>query len=544
MEFNLTPHQKELAKWIDHSHDVKSLPESFDVSFLGSGQGLYIAGGRYTGRIGNLPTGVVSRSTFKALEKEELLIIEDVQPVTVKDGDTTYLKLQSIRVTITGRLRVAVQEMFGQTKPLNAASGAKAGSDNKAPTRFDTAAETYTFKKALGEGGAGVVFEVTNEDGELLALKCLKPGGTSSKRKRFKNELGFSIRNQHVNLVRVLDSGVASWKGQIVPFYVMPHFESNFRSVVGQSGISPGQKLSLFAQVLDGVEAAHLLGVVHRDLKPENILFNAKSEHVAVADFGIAQFSDELMMTLHETQEGELLCNRHYLAPEQHTPNSKVDRRADIFALGLMLNELFTGLVPYGSNYKTIAAVAPELSYLDALVEKMIQSDPHLRFSDIAQVKNELIAAKNAFVRQQRLDALRGQVIPSNTPESVPPVSVVDLDLDGKQLVLKLNREPEERWKFHFRNLSLHGMTINLALEPASYQFLGNTARVHVRQELRQEAINQFVRFSELATRKLQQQHDQTAKDLEEADRRRLESQTRLEEERIRGLDGLKIPSV
>src|SRR3990170_20868 len=141
----------------------------------------------------------------------------------------------------------------------------------KAPNVFETLSDTYAVTGVVGEGGSGGEFAVKDSAGAAYALKCLFPNlVTTQKRKRFKNEIDFCSKQRHSNLIQVIDSGLAEWEGAKVPFYVMPLLPETLRTLSEQR-IPPARVLPLFTQVLDGVEAAHLFGVIHRDLKPENI---------------------------------------------------------------------------------------------------------------------------------------------------------------------------------------------------------------------------------------------------------------------------------
>jgi serine/threonine protein kinase len=88
------------------------------------------------------------------------------------------------------------------------------------------------------------------------------------------------------------------------------------------------------------------LGVNHRDLKPENILYHMESNTLGVADFGIARFRQEDLITAVKTGPQEKLANFVYAAPEQRFAGRPVDLRADIYALRLIMNEMYTGEVP------------------------------------------------------------------------------------------------------------------------------------------------------------------------------------------------------
>jgi serine/threonine protein kinase len=225
----------------------------------------------------------------------------------------------------------------------------------------NTAFDTYRAIKLVGEGGSGAVYEARNSDGERVALKCLKPRLPTSRRKRFKNEILFCQSCQHPNIVRVIDTGAVVLDREAVSFYVMPYYAKTLRSLI-TSRISPEAVVTLFSQLLNGVEAAHLLGVCHRDLKPENILFDEELEQLVVADFGAAEFTADELYTIVETRPKERIGNFQYSAPEQRRAGGKVDHRSDIYALGLILNEMFTGEVPEGSAHRQIASVSAAYS--------------------------------------------------------------------------------------------------------------------------------------------------------------------------------------
>ena len=219
---------------------------------------------------------------------------------------------------------------------------------------FETTFGVYVVDELLGEGGAGRVYGGEGPDGLPVALKVLaEERASADKRARFKNELFFLLRNKHHNIVTVLDHGVARGGGIDGPFYVMSRYQGSLRQLI-RDRISPDGVLPLFSQILDGVEAAHLQNVVHRDLKPENILFDSNSGALAIADFGIARFTEDVVVTLVETAPAQRLANFQYAAPEQRSPGQPVGVPADLYALGLILNEMFTGAVPHGTEYRLI----------------------------------------------------------------------------------------------------------------------------------------------------------------------------------------------
>src|SRR5579863_246743 len=182
---------------------------------------------------------------------------------------------------------------------------------------FNTTAEVYTAEQVEGEGATSVVHRVRDSAGDLWALKCLKPEqATSTRTKRFLNELHFCQNLTHRNIIRVVDHGFVMQGNKKCPFFVMPLFASTLRKIM-TSSINPNLIPYYFSKLLDGVEAAHLMGVWHRDLKPENVLHDPSADELIVSDFGIAHFQAEAMITTVETRPQERLANFQYAAPEQ-----------------------------------------------------------------------------------------------------------------------------------------------------------------------------------------------------------------------------------
>ena len=280
---------------------------------------------------------------------------------------------------------------------------------------FETTFSLYTETGFLGEGGAGRVYKVTDEEGRPFALKILHSASTPQ-RKRFKNEIAFCSKKSSPHIVAVLDHGFSMVAEKACPFYLMPLYAGTLRSLL-KTGLQHDVVLPYFSQILDGVEAAHLQEVVHRDLKPENILHDGSSNTLVIADFGIARFTEEALFTAVETRAQDRLANFLYAAPEQRIRGRDVGPRADIYALGLILNEMFTGEVLQGTGHKQIGSVAPQYAYLDALIDRMVRHSPDDRPTSIAEIKQELIARGNEFVAQQRLSQLKNTVVPESDIE-------------------------------------------------------------------------------------------------------------------------------
>lgn len=394
----------------------------------------------------------------------------------------------------------------------------------KNPGIFETTFDTYGVIGVIGEGGGGRVFQVKGSSSGPFALKCLRPElANSEKRRRFKNEIIFCATKRHPNVIHVLDWGVVGWNGVQTPFYVMHQYSETLRGHI-EKKMEPSKALPAFSQLLDGVEAIHLSGARHRDLKPENILYDDKRNLYVVADLGIAHFEEDIIATAVETKKGDKLLNLAYSAPEQRTRGAAVDSRADIYALGQMLNEMFTGSIPEGAGHKTISAVAPEYAYLDELVEKMRQQDPSARPQTIEEIKKILIGRRNEFVALQELDAKKMEVVRTAAPQAVEPVHIIDGDWNRGQLVLVLNRSPEPRWVQQF-NDPKYNVSYLMDLPPHAYGFQGDRVNIAVEENYAQTAIDQFKLWSPRASEMLAGDLKGQAEAAERANRLKLQEE-------------------
>ncbi len=358
---------------------------------------------------------------------------------------------------------------------------------------FHTTFATYTAGAVIGEGGSGRIYEVVDDSKATWAVKLLEASkATRDKNKRFKNELMFCLRNKHPNILTVADHGIYMEGMTPSPFYVMPRYDGSLRSLL-KSRMSTSGVLRYFTNILDGIEAAHLASVVHRDLKPENILYDAKNDRLLVADFGIARFEEDELFTAVETKDSARLANFQYAAPEQRGRGLRSDHRADIYALGLILNEMFTGQIPYGTSFKTIGLDAPDYAYLDDLVAGMLCQSPEDRFPSIEAVKNQLIARGNEFVTRQRVSELKNTVIPVtelDDPLIDDPPRLVGFDWDQGTLTLVLSRPVNALWILQLQNMKNYTWVPDQP--PNAFAFSGKEAAVRVPENEVQRVIDHF----------------------------------------------------
>lgn len=363
----------------------------------------------------------------------------------------------------------------------------------KKPIIFDTTFTSYIASEIIKESGSGKIYEATDDSENKFAIKLLDPDKASKEKiKRFKNELQFCFKNQHKNIVTVIDHGIFKDGKKSSPFYVMSLYSGSLRQLLN-AGITISEVLPYFAQILDGVEAAHLQKVVHRDLKPENVLYDSSNNRLLIADFGIAQFEEEDLFTAIETKDTTRLANFQYAAPEQRGRAKEVDHRADIYALGLILNEMFTNEVPQGTNYKTIGSVAPEFGYLDDLVSEMLRQSPSARPGSIEVIKQELISHKQEFVTRQRISELKQTVVhvtDLDDPLITDPPRLVNFDWERGTLTLFFQRPVNSKWVQALNNMGSYSSV--MGKRPEMFSISEDKAVIYAREHEIQPIIDHF----------------------------------------------------
>jgi len=202
----------------------------------------------------------------------------------------------------------------------------------------------YKYVERIGKGAFGTVLlmEDTVVD-ERLILKFLNPNVSEDEEimKRFVHELRYSRKITHHNVIRIYDFLFIQGNYAISMEYFPSHTLGS--EVVGEKPMPLNRALGFGIDICTGMEVAHAVGIVHRDLKPANVLINAEGL-LKIVDFGVAAAQREGDTQL--TKTGYVIGSPKYMAPEQIL-GKKVDQRADVYALGVILYEIMTGVPPY-----------------------------------------------------------------------------------------------------------------------------------------------------------------------------------------------------
>jgi WD40 repeat protein/predicted Ser/Thr protein kinase len=245
----------------------------------------------------------------------------------------------------------------------------------------------YRILRYIAEGGMGAVYEAEQDNPRrTVALKVLRPGCASpALLKRFAHEAQILGRLHHPGIAQVYEAGLAD-DGQ--PFFAMEFIRGlPLDEYVARHRLDLAARLALLARVCDAVQHAHEQGVIHRDLKPANILVEEAGQP-KVLDFGVARATDaDLLTDAGLTRTGQVLGTPNYMSPEQVAADSAaIDRRADVYALGVILFELAAHRPPYQLEGRAVVEAARII--LDQEPPRLGSIDPELR-GDV-----ETIAAK------------------------------------------------------------------------------------------------------------------------------------------------------
>src|SRR5881394_1248940 len=246
----------------------------------------------------------------------------------------------------------------------------------------------YKISEQIGTGGMGEVYLATDMTaGRKAALKLLPTRFTSDaeRLKRFQQEARALVGLNHPNILTVYEIGEDHSTHYIASELIEGE---TLRQRLMRGRMEVGEAVDVAIQVASALAAAHETGIVHRDIKPENIMLRPDG-YVKVLDFGIAKLAESAFakaaadgagsMTLAETNLGSILGTVRYMSPEQ-ARGAPVDKRTDVWSLGVVLYEMVTGHAPFAGDKpgETMSSIletepAPLTSYITHIPAELQQ---------------------------------------------------------------------------------------------------------------------------------------------------------------------------
>jgi len=288
----------------------------------------------------------------------------------------------------------------------------------------------YEVLRPVGRGGMGRVYKARDRAlDEAVAIKVLRQSLVRDPEmaRRFKSEIKLARKVSHPNVCRIHDYG----EDQGLLFISMEFIDGPGLKQRLATAPSVGEAFDIVLQIARGLAAVHAHGIIHRDFKASNIMLDRRGV-VKLMDFGIAK---DASADTGFTREGQVIGTPEYMSPEQ-AGGGKVDFRSDIYSLGCVVFEIFTGAAPFkgGSALATLykqAREEPRLEHpalpeaLRPILAKALAKAPEERFATVAELIEPLEGAR-AAIPPEAAEA----VLPRPVRAATPPTSTIDGSLD------------------------------------------------------------------------------------------------------------------
>lgn len=254
----------------------------------------------------------------------------------------------------------------------------------------------YKISEKLGEGGFGTVYKAVADGGEVVAIKLLNPEMLESDRvlQKFLDEAMILASIEHKNITNFKRLVKEGDKYAIIMEFVEG---ITLKDLLHKKGvINYEQGLNIVKQILEAFQFAHSKNIIHRDIKPANIMVDKKG-NIKIMDFGIAK------MTSTASHGTSKWGTYHYTAPERFKTNAVIDARSDIYSLGIMFYEMFTGRKPFESDdtariiyCQVNETPVPPIQYakisdhVNQAIMTSLEKDPTGRFSNCSEFSKAL----------------------------------------------------------------------------------------------------------------------------------------------------------
>jgi serine/threonine protein kinase len=325
-------------------------------------------------------------------------------------------------------------------------------------------ASRYEIQETLGKGGMGTVYKAYDHIlDEQVALKVLRPDMVAEQdmARRFRLEIKLARKVRHKNVCGIHEYGEEGG----LRFIAMEYIDgTDLRKVLSQRGALPmAEAFDIAIAVSLGLQAIHEAGIIHRDLKTPNIMVDGSGQ-IRLMDFGIAKQSGGTGATLSGTAMGMIVGTPEYMSPEQGR-GEKVDFRSDVYALGVVIYEIFTGSVPFRGE-TPIATIFKHLqepppltgpkaarlptALLPVLAKALakLADDRYNTVAELVEAAKQARSAALAAAPPAPIDTIQGTVMLKREPSPAPtpaPITAVPTDVRTSVGTLSGQKLAEER---------------------------------------------------------------------------------------------------
>jgi serine/threonine-protein kinase len=282
----------------------------------------------------------------------------------------------------------------------------------------------YEKFEVIGRGGMGTVYKARQVSlSREVAIKILSGELAVDQGfiDRFNREASALAKLSHPNIVPIIDKGSV----QGVYYFVMDFVHGNtLRDLLRGGRLPQDETIAVSLQVCRALVHAHKAGVVHRDMKPENVLLDPE-RNVRIADFGLADIVGYTTWgTL--TGSGMAMGTAHYMAPEQRKDAKRVDLRADLYSMGIMIYEMLTGEIPQGHFRRPSEHTPGTNPAWDNIVIRCLQPSPDDRYRTAEDLARDIRAvtqkpASQPARPQPGPEAAQPEPAGDQAPEQPPP---------------------------------------------------------------------------------------------------------------------------
>lgn len=315
----------------------------------------------------------------EALQCEQCGHVWENRPVTRRIAGGNDLNAPD-RITRVAEVRAQVQQPVAHVPVHEKRDTPKPADEDYRAGRLPLRIKGYEILECRGKGGMGKVYRAVQQSlGREVAIKTLDSNLARNQASiwRFTKEAAAMAQLRHPNILYVIDRG----KERNIHYFVMEYVDGpSLREMLRERrSFTPHEALHIMLQLARTMAYAHKQGVVHRDLKPENILYNS-DKCLKVADFGLAGVNRETTYIKQLTKSYVSMGTECYMAPEQKQDAKKVDHRADIYSMGVMLYELIRGELPFPSLPPSEHVIVEGRNDIDAIIRCAMCFDREERY--------------------------------------------------------------------------------------------------------------------------------------------------------------------